>query len=141
MTNLIEPDLSYKIVGLCMAIQNELGRNHKEKYYQRALELDLIKNLISYKREIRVPLEHSNEEIGYYCLDFLIKNKLIVELKSKINITRTDIKQVLSYLETNDMELGIIINFGRDKLEIKRILNPKYSGYSHSEHSGKIREN
>jgi len=136
MTNLIESELSYKIVGFCMAIQNELGKSHKEKYYQRALELDLIKNNIPYKKELKVPLVYGEEKIGYYMLDFLVENKIIIELKSKLNISKTDVKQVLSYLETNNIELGIIINFGREKLETKRIINPKYSGYS-----GKIRDN
>ena len=124
--SIIEPELSYKIVGFCMKIHGELGRNHKEKYYQRALEIDFIKNDIAYDEELKVYLEHGDSNIGYYCLDFLVDGRIIVELKSKPGISLSDIKQVLAYLETHKIKLGIIINFGGNSLETKRIVNSKY---------------
>ncbi|HRY60189.1 MAG TPA: GxxExxY protein [Patescibacteria group bacterium] len=121
--DLIEGDLSYKIIGLCMKVHSELGKSYKEKYYQKALEISFKKNSINFVREIKFDLGFEDEKIGMSYLDFLVESKIVVELKVKPFINKVDIKQVLSYLKTTDIKLGLIINFGKDSLEYKRILN------------------
>jgi GxxExxY protein len=121
--SLIEQELSYKIIGCCMRIHTGLGKSCKEKYYQRALEKSLDKEGIGFKKEIKVDLIFENNKVGYYFLDFLVNNKIVVELKAKPNLNYNDIKQVLSYLKANKIELGLLVNFGKDSLEYKRILN------------------
>ena len=125
MTELIEPELSYKIIGFCMEIHSELGKSYKEKYYQRAFEVVLKENGIDFKKEIRVDLFFNDKKIGHFFLDFLVNNKIVVEFKTKPKLIYKDIQQVSSYLEAHNIELGLLINFGKDSLEYKRILNTK----------------
>jgi|SRR3972149_8494704 len=120
---LIEPELSYKLVGICFKVHSELGCRYQEKYYQRAVEQELIKQKIQFEKELKVDLLYDNKAIGKYFLDFLVENKIILELKVSKFFHKDDIKQVLGYLRSKNLELGILVNFGKDKLEYKRILN------------------
>ena len=119
----IYPELSYKVVGILFDVYNELGNRYQEKYYQRAVELRLKKENISYSREIPVSLKFEGESIGKYFLDFLIEDKLVLELKVKPRLAKVDYKQVRAYLHSCDLKLGILTNFYGESLEYKRILN------------------
>jgi GxxExxY protein len=70
----------------------------------------------------------NDERIGKFFLDFLIENKVVLEVKTVDRLKPKDFKQVLAYLTANNLELGILVNFRTDKLTYKRILNSKYSG-------------
>ena len=128
--DLIEPDLSYKIVGLCMEIYRQLGNSCKEKYYQRALEVAFRKNDMVFNKEIKVDLGVFDEKIGHYFLDFLVEKRVVVELKAKPFLNKNDAKQVLDYLRATNKKLGLIVNFGKASLEYHRILNSKYNSQS-----------
>jgi GxxExxY protein len=119
----IYPELSYKIVGILFDVHNELGNRYQEKYYQRAVEVGLKKEKISFKKEIQVSLTFESENIGKYFLDFLIEDKLVLELKVKPRLAKVDYKQVRAYLNSCDLKLGILANFSGESLEYKRILN------------------
>lgn len=121
----IYPELSYKIIGLLFDVHNEIGGGHKEKYIQNAIEILLQKNKILYQRELLSPLMFKEKIIGKYYLDFLIDSKIILEIKVGDRFKRTDINQIYSYLKTNNLKLGIIANFTKNKLSFKRILNIK----------------
>ena len=122
-TKVIYPELSYQIVGLLYDVHNQLGNRYQEKYYQRAVEVKLKGKKISYKREIEVDLTIDNEKIGKYFLDFLIEDKLILELKVKPLLTKIDYKQIRAYLHSRKLKLGMLVNFYKERLEYKRILN------------------
>lgn len=126
-SNLIYPELSYKIIGCCLKVHSSLGSHYQEKYYQRALEIEFNKQNICYEKELKAELMYDNESIGRYFLDFLIDKKIILELKVKEQITKKDIGQVLRYLCKNNLKLGIIVNFGNEKLESERIVNNKFA--------------
>lgn len=126
MLKIVQKELSYKIIGILFSVQNQLGNRYQEKYYQRAIEEALNENKIGYKREIPVDLKFNNKKIGKYFLDFLIQDKIILEIKTVPSFTPKDFKQVLAYLTANNIELGILANFRTDKLSYRRILNSKY---------------
>ena len=119
----VYPELSYEIVGLLYDVHNQLGNRYQEKYYQRAVEVKLKGKKSLYKREIEVDLTIDNEKIGKYFLDFLIDNKVVLELKVKPILTKNDYRQIRAYLESCKLKLGILVNFYGDSLEYKRILN------------------
>jgi len=121
--NLIEPELSYKLMGICFNVYNILGAKYQEKYYQRAVEVELKKEKISYQKEMPYKLEYKGESIGRYFFDFLIENKVILELKTVPSISKKDIGQLLRYLKESNLKLGIIVNFGKEKVEYKRTIN------------------
>lgn len=121
--NVLYPELSYKIIGILFAIHTELGNRYQEKYYQRATEVKLKRNNISFQREIAVDLMIDGEKIGKYFLDFLIEDKVVLELKAKPVLTKNDYRQIKAYLHAMNLKLGILANFYPENLEYKRILN------------------
>ena len=122
MGDLVYKDLSYKIVGLCFKVHNKLDRYCREKQYADCLENELKNANISYLREIDTQ-NISDESIKGNRLDFLIENKVVLEIKAKDLITKQDYYQVRRYLESSGLKLGIIVNFSRRLLYPKRILN------------------
>lgn len=127
-TKIVYPELSYEIVGLLYDVHNQLGNRYQEKYYQRAVEVKLKGKKISYKREIEVDLIIDNEKIGKYFLDFLIDNKVILELKVKPVLTKNDYRQIRAYLQSCNLKLGILVNFYGESLKYNRILNSNKLG-------------
>lgn len=127
MTNpddkLIYPELSYKIVGLMYDVHNKIGGGHKEKYIQSAIELAFKKNKIPFQKELKCPLIYEGRTIGNYFLDFLVDNKIILEIKVGERFDKNYFNQVFGYLKANDLKLGILVNFTREKVRFRRILN------------------
>jgi len=125
---LIYPDLSYKINGILFAVHNELGRFSNEKQYADAIENFLKRLHIAYEREKVLPPSFENEQKRNK-VDFLIENKIILEIKAKNILTREDYYQVKRYLVALNKKLGIIVNFRKRYIEPKRILNSLAKDY------------
>jgi len=104
-------------------VHNKLGNKYQEKHYQRAIEIKLKELGLSYKREQRVDVKFDNDKLGEFLLDFVIDDKIILELKTIWRITQDDVKQVLRYLEATKLKLAIIANFKHQRLEYRRVLN------------------
>lgn len=121
--DLIYPELSYKIVGILYEVYNELGGGYREKYYQKALSLTLNKSDLVFKEQVYSPLLFKGSIIGKQYLDFLIENKVVLEIKAGEIFNRNNIEQVYSYLVANKLKLGILANFTKTGLRFKRILN------------------
>ena len=121
--DLIYPELSYQIIGILFEVHNELGPGHHEKYYQRAIAKGLEKCKLSFQEQVYIPLTFKNENIGSYYLDFLIEDKVVLEIKKGDRFSKRHINQILSYLKTKNLKLGIIANFGADGVKFKRIIN------------------
>ncbi len=124
---IIEKDLSYKIVGLLFEVHTALGGKYQEKYYQRAVEKLLQREKIIYQKELTINLDFYGSNIGKYYLDFLIENRVILELKAEPRFSRDDFCQVLAYLKASNLQLGILANFRGGKLIYKRVLNSSYN--------------
>jgi len=120
---LIYPDLSYKILGILFDIHKELGPHYPEKFYQRAVAVAFDRADINYKRELKMDLKYRDRVIGRYYLDFLVENKIVLELKCIEEFSREDIGQVLRYLRAKKLKLGILVNFRNKSLRYKRIIN------------------
>lgn len=123
MVELVHKDLSYKIIGLIFNVFNELGYGFQEKYYQRAIALALDKEKLNYIREKEVKLNYQNNPIGKYFLDFIIENKIVLELKVANNFYIQDIKQILGYLKASGLQLGILAIITKEGIKYKRIVN------------------
>lgn len=122
MAELIEKDLSYTIVGILFEAYNQLGGGYQEKYYQKAISGELRNRNIKFKEQIAVPLAFKDVPIGRYFLDFLIEDRIILEIKASDKFYERDIKQVLAYLKRTNIPLAILANFNRHTLQFKRIL-------------------
>jgi GxxExxY protein len=121
--DLIYPELSYQIVGILFEVHNDLGPGHHEKYYQRAIVEGLKKCKLSFQEQVYTPLIFKDAKVGGYYLDFLIDDKIVLEIKKGDRFSKRHINQVLSYLKIKNLKLGIIANFGIDGVKFKRIIN------------------
>lgn len=125
-SKLIEPALSYQIVGVLFDIHNELGSTLLEKHYQRAVAVGLGSASLRFSEQVPINLNYKGKWVGKYLLDFLIENKVVLEIKAKPTEPDNFFKQVLSYLRESNLPLGIIANFRSGKLEYKRVINPTF---------------
>ena len=115
-SKLVLPELSYELNGILFKVHNELGRFLNEKQYADAVEKILKANKIKYERE---------KVLDRNKIDFLVENKIILELKTKRMLLREDYYQVRRYLEVLGLKLGILVNFRDKYLKPRRILNSK----------------
>ncbi len=119
-------DITSKIIGCALEVHKILGNGFQEVIYQRALEVEFSRNNILFNREHEMPILYKNECIGTRRVDFLIHNKISVELKAIIKLENVHYAQAINYLEAYNLEVGLLINFGSESLEMKRLMNSKY---------------
>lgn len=125
-TELIYPDISYKIRGACFDLYKKLGNGHKEIIYQRGLDILLKQQGLETKREVRIPIMVEDHVVGTYTPDFIIDNIIFLELKAKPFLLKTDIQQFWHYLKATSYKLGFLINFGKPgRVEIIRRIYDK----------------
>jgi len=123
MTNLIYKDLSYKIIGTCFEVHNNLGSGFLEIVYKDALEYEFKKANIPFEREVKYEVNYKGLILPHkFFADFVINDKIILEVKSVSSIVNEFIAQTLNYLKVSKNKLGLIVNFGELKLNYKRIV-------------------
>jgi len=120
---LVYPELSYEVVGILYDVFNELKSGHKEIYYQNAIAVGLRRSNINFKEQVYSPITFKDELVGKYFFDFLIEDKIILEIKAGDKFSRKNIEQTYSYLRASDLNLGILANFTGSGVKFKRILN------------------
>lgn len=116
-------ELSNKIIGYAIKVHKSLGPGFIEKIYVKALAYELEKTKIKFVREKLVKIKYENILLGEHRLDFLVEEELILEAKAVFEINNFHMTQMLSYLKAADKKLGLILNFSRPRLEIKRVAN------------------
>lgn len=121
-TDLLYEDLTYKVRGAIFAVYNGLGYGHKEDVYQKALVKELAIQSISFTRETPLKVSYKGEIVGNYRPDFVIEDKIILELKATEFIPKVFEAQLLHYLKTTGFSLGLLVNFGAPKVIIKRFI-------------------
>jgi len=122
MAELIHPNLSYKLSGILFKVHNELGQFRAENEYGDLIENYLKENGLNYEREKVLPISFENDQQRNR-VDFLIEDKIILELKAKNFIDKEDYYQIKRYLEALNKPLGILVNFRRKYITPKRIIN------------------
>lgn len=120
--------ITHTIIGSAMEVHKTLGNGFQEIIYQRALAIEMNLQKLSFQRELEMPLYYKASEIGTRRVDFFVERKILVELKAIIQLDDVHLAQALNYLEAFNMETGLLINFGSQSLQFKRLLNKKYSG-------------
>ncbi len=122
---LLYEELSYVLRGMFFKIYNEIGPGFKEEIYAKAFVKLLGESNIPYEREKQFKVNFRNTQLGTTRIDLVIDDKIIVEVKAtEINHNIFE-KQILSYLKSTGLSLGFLVNFGMNKLYIKRYINNK----------------
>lgn len=124
---IVYPELSYSIVGILFEVHNQLGRSKNERQYGDLIEKLLHESHIRYEREKILPESFEGEQKGRNKIDFLIDDKIILEIKAKRMITRDDYFQTMRYLQATNKRLGILVNFKQRYLAPRRILQGYHS--------------
>jgi GxxExxY protein len=122
---LVEKELSFEIVGACFDAFNEVGPDKPEKVYCKALKVCFKNRNISFCEQSPCPIRCFGEKVGSFYLDFLVNDKIILELKVGERFLKKDYDQVKAYLSETGKELGILARFSNDGVTFCRILNPK----------------
>jgi GxxExxY protein len=123
--DLIYPELSYKIVGCAFEVFNDLGPGRLEKYYQAGMRIQLMEKELNFKEQVYHEIKFGEARIGTVYFDFMVDNKIIIEIKKDDRFLISNINQVNNYLRTSGLLLGILINFGKTDIKFKRIVNLK----------------
>jgi GxxExxY protein len=128
VTDATNNDLTYRIIGAAMAVHNAVGPGYKEEVYERALEVELIQRQIAVVRQYPVPVRHLDEQVALFYLDMFVEGQVAVEIKALSHLlTNDELAQVINYLKATGAPVGLLLNFGRRRLEYKRIFPAKTS--------------
>ena len=123
-------ELTGRIIGCAMRVHSALGNGFQEVIYQRAMVIEMGDEGIEFSREHEMPVYYKNQHIGTRRVDFLVEEKISVELKALINLEDVHLAQAINYLEAYDLEVGLLINFGARSLEYRRLVNGKFNQQS-----------
>jgi GxxExxY protein len=121
--NLIYADECYQIMGLIFEVFNSLGYGHKEIIYQKAIAKVFLDKGIKYKEQLRYKLKYREKDLGIYILDFLVLDKIVIELKQRDFFSRKDIEQLSRYLKATNLKLGLLVHFTSKGVRYKRVIN------------------
>jgi GxxExxY protein len=116
-------DLSKKIIGAAIQVHRELGPGFLESIYEEALKVEFSEHRFHYDAQKEIKIKCLGVEVGLHRLDLIVENKIIVELKAVKEFNDIHFAQLRSYLKATGLKVGLLLNFGKPSLEIKRIVN------------------
>jgi len=111
MESKIDDELTYKIIGCAMKVHNTLGNGFQEVIYQRCLAIELEKTGLEFLREEEIPIFYENIQVGTRRADFIVADKVLIELKALARLEDVHLAQGLNYLTAYQIEKGLLINF------------------------------
>lgn len=115
-------DLTQRIIKCSYNVHNVIGCGFQEVIYQRALAIELAEENLGFVRELGMPLFYKNQHTGTRRVDFLVEDKVLLELKATVELNDLHLAQGINYLEAFKLEVGLLINFGTPKLGIRRLM-------------------
>lgn len=122
MGKLIYEDQTFKIRKAAFTVYNTLGFGHKENVYQKALTREFSELEIQFAEEPTLHVKYKNSVVGNYKPDFVVEDKIIIEIKAVEFLPKIFETQLLYYLKSTNYQLGLLMNFGSPKLYIKRLI-------------------
>ena len=119
---ILEKELTYKVIGCAMDVHNELGYGFLEKVYENSMVVALKAKDITVEKQKAIPVFFHEQQVGDYYADLFIDDKVIIELKACEKLHQEHRAQLLNYLKATGIKVGLLINFGREKLEYERFV-------------------
>jgi len=111
-----------KIIGAAFEVHRELGYGFLERVYQRALQVELLRKGVPTEIERRIQVQYKGDAVGDYAADLIVDGVVAVELKVAPQYDKRDEAQLLNELKATGLKVGLLINFGRSKVEYKRLV-------------------
>lgn len=118
-------ELTYSVIGCALKVHNKLGNGFQEVIYQRCLAIELERAGINFQREVEQSIYYDGIHVGTRRADFVVEDKIIVELKAVITMEDVHLFQAKNYVIAYHFEKGLLINFGSPSLQYKLIFNPR----------------
>lgn len=124
---MVKDKLTYAVIGCAMTVHNIMGPGFQEVIYQRCMAIEMHKVGIEFQREKEQVVHYDGLEVGTRRADFVIEDKLILELKALVELEDVHLAQAKNYTVAYDFPKGLLINFGSKSLQYKLMFNPKYN--------------
>lgn len=122
VSNLLHKEITSDIIGAAFEVQKELGYGFLEKVYENAMIVELLARGRKIEQQVPIDVVYKGERIGHYVADLMVAGVVLVELKTgKVLIPRHE-AQLLHYLKATGIKVGLLVNFGREKCEFKRMV-------------------
>ena len=118
-----QDEITFKIIGCAMKVHNTLGNGFQEVIYQRALAIEMQKQVLGFQREMEMSIFYDGIDIGTRRVDFFVEENIMVELKALIKLEEVHLAQAMNYCQAYNLPIGLLINFGAKSLEFKRVYN------------------
>ena len=115
-------DVTARIIAAAHEVHRELGPGFEEVIYQRALARELPAHNLEFSREVWIDVHYKGEKVGRKRVDFIV-DQVMAEIKAKAALESVDFVQTPSYLKASGYKVGLLLNFGAQKLEVKRLVN------------------
>jgi GxxExxY protein len=127
LVNAPHKDVTFKVIGACMAVHNDIGPGHREEAYQRALALKFQEIDLAFEEQVPINVMNENgDPVQLYIPDYIVDTNVIVEIKAHShNLTNDEMAQVIDYFAGSGCDIALLVNFGRLRLEWKRMFPPK----------------
>jgi GxxExxY protein len=117
-----EQDLTQKILAGAFAVHNTLGCGFLEKVYSNALLFELRKMGLHCEQEVPFKVKYKDFVVGDYCSDLVVEKRVLVELKACTSLDSVHEAQILNYLKASSIQVGLLLNFGKPKLQYRRFI-------------------
>jgi GxxExxY protein len=115
-------DLTEKVIGAAFEVHNQLGAGFLERVYENALLIELRSRGVDAAAQVEVPVSYKGTPVGLYLADLVIGKDLICEIKAAKDLARAHEAQIINYLKGTGIKVGLLLNFGRDRLQFRRFV-------------------
>ena len=122
---MINDPVTQQIIGCAMEVHKQLGPGFQEVIYQRCLALEFSATGLRFGREIEYPIYYKGRKVGTRRADFIVESRIVVELKALTALEDVHLVQAKNYVRAYNLEIGLLINFGGNRLEFKRLFSQK----------------
>ncbi len=118
-------ELTGRIIGVCYEVANELGHGFLESVYQKALAMALEQEGLRVAQQVPLKVSFRGEIVGEFLADIVVEDTVILELKAVSALASEHSAQLINYLKASGQDVGLLVNFGRPSIEVKRCWRPK----------------
>ncbi len=130
--NYLHSDITSKILKAFYNVYNTLGFGFLEKVYEHAMMIELRKLGLHAEKQVPLTVYYESEKVGDYFADIIVENKVIIELKAAECLVPAHEAQLVNYLRATDMEVGLLLNFGKEPEQRRRVLTSKFKTHNQS---------